>query len=326
MLQAGLYLRMSRDAEAWGLGIGRQRKDGEALASRLGWPIVQEYSDNDLSASKYSHKLRQGYAQMLQDLQEGAINAVVVYDQDRLVRQPKELEELLEVCDRAHAWHIAAVSGEIDVRNSDDLFRARILAAVHAKESDNISRRVRRKQQELAEQGRPHGGPRRYGYQFDFSAIEPDEAPVIQELADRTLAGESLASLCRELNTRGIPTAAGGRWSPATLRRILIGPHLAGLRVYREQLYPAAWPAILSEDTHHALRALLTDPQRKTNPMRPTRHLRLEWIPGLRPLRHAHVRLLPAAQDRAGQDTALPSQARWLRPTRPQCRTHRDLP
>jgi site-specific DNA recombinase len=65
----------------------------------------------------------------------------------------------------------------------------------------------------------------------------------------------------------------GGCWSPATLRRILIGPHLAGLRVYGEQVYPAAWPAILSEDTHHALRALLTDPQRKTNPMRPTRHL-----------------------------------------------------
>jgi site-specific DNA recombinase len=273
VIQAGLYLRMSRDAEARGLGIGRQRKDGEALASRLGWPIVQEYSDNDLSASKYSHKPRPGYTQMLQDLQEGVINALVVYDQDRLVRQPRELEELLEVCDRARAWRIAAVSGEIDVRNSDDLFRARILAAVHAKESDNISRRVRRKQQELAERGRPHGGPRRYGYRLDFSAIEPDEAALIRDLARRTLAGESLASLCRELNEHGIPTAAGGRWSPATLRRILIGPHLAGLRVYGEHFYPAAWPAILSEDTYHALRALLTNPQRRTNPMRPTRHL-----------------------------------------------------
>jgi site-specific DNA recombinase len=129
------------------------------------------------------------------------------------------------VCDRAGAWHSAAVSGEIDVRNSDDLFRAGVLAAVHAKESDNISRRVRRKQQELAERGRPHGGPRRHGYRRDFSAIEADEAALIQALARRTFAGESLASLCRELNTRGIPTAAGGRWSPATLRRILIGPN-----------------------------------------------------------------------------------------------------
>jgi site-specific DNA recombinase len=146
-----------------GLGIGRNARTDRALASRLGWPIVQQYSDNDLSASKYSHKPRQGYNQMLQGLQEGAINAVVVNEQDRLVRQPRELEELLEVCDRASAWHIAAVSGEIDVRNFNDLFRARILAAVHAKESDKISRRVRRKQQELAERGRPHGGPRRYG-------------------------------------------------------------------------------------------------------------------------------------------------------------------
>jgi hypothetical protein len=110
---------------------------------------------------------------------------------------------------------------------------------------------------------------------------------MIQDLAHRTLAGESLASLCRELNARDIPTAAGGRWSPATLRRILLGPHLAGLRVYGEQLYPATWPAILSEDTHHALRALLTDPQRRTNPMRPTRHL---WS-GFLICGHCHMRM-----------------------------------
>jgi hypothetical protein len=41
VIQAGMYLRMSRDAEARGLGIGRQRKDGEALAGRLGWPVVR---------------------------------------------------------------------------------------------------------------------------------------------------------------------------------------------------------------------------------------------------------------------------------------------
>jgi site-specific DNA recombinase len=273
VIQAGLYLRMSKDAEARGLGLARQRKDGQALASRLGWPIIHEYSDNDLSASRYSRKPRPSFLRMLQDLQEGTINAVVVYDQDRLVRQPKELEQLFEICDRAHAWHIAAVSGEIDVRNADDLFRSRILAAVNAKESDNISRRVRRKQRELAERGRPHGGPRRYGYEPDFSAIRPSEAAIIQELVHRVLAGESLSALCRELNARNLPAAAGGKWTPANLRRVLVGPHLAGLRVYGEDTFPAAWPGILSEDTHRAVRALLTDPRRTTKPSRPTRHL-----------------------------------------------------
>jgi hypothetical protein len=43
-------------------------------------PIVQEYSDNDLSTSKNSRKPRPAYLRMLQDLLEGAINAVVVYD------------------------------------------------------------------------------------------------------------------------------------------------------------------------------------------------------------------------------------------------------
>jgi len=98
------------------------------------------------------------------------------------------------------------------------LFRVRILAAVHAKESENISRRVRRKQQELAERGRPHGGPRRYGYRRDLSAIEADEAARIREMARRTLAGESLASLCRnsmhgasqlQLPAAGVPRRCG---------------------------------------------------------------------------------------------------------------------
>jgi hypothetical protein len=112
-----------------GVNVLGEGAEGDLAAAQVGDDVVQvddraaepvELPD-DLSASKYSPKPRQGYVQMLQDLQEGTINAVVVYDQDRLVRQPKEL---LEVCDRANAWHIAAVSGEIDVRNSDDLFRA----------------------------------------------------------------------------------------------------------------------------------------------------------------------------------------------------------
>ncbi len=160
-------------------------------------------SDNDLSASKYSHKPRQGYTQMLQDLQESVVNAVVVYDQDRLVRQPKELEELLEVCDRARAWHIAAVSGEIDVRNSDDLFRARILAAVHAKESDNISRRVRRKQQDWPNAAAPMAA-------HDATATNWTSAPpnpMRQPSSKSWPTGPSLASLsprCAESSTNVI--------------------------------------------------------------------------------------------------------------------------
>jgi hypothetical protein len=125
-------------------------------------------------------------------------------------------------------------------------------------------------------------------------------------MARRTLAGESLASLCRELNERGIPTAAGGgRWNPTTLRRILIGPHLAGLRVYGEQLYPAAWPAILAEDTHHALRVLLTDPPTHHQPPAP-HQAPVEWAAVLRALRQADVRPLSADQAPRGEDAALP--------------------
>jgi hypothetical protein len=121
-----------------------------------------------------------------------------------------------------------------------------------------------------------------------------------------------------------VATAAAGRWTPATLRRVLIGPHLAGLRVYGERVFPAAWPAILSEDTHQALRALLTDPHRKTNPMHPTRHL---WS-GLLVCGHCGTRMYAYyRQFKAGPvNAALPSPAGGLWPACPRGRADRGLP
>jgi site-specific DNA recombinase len=38
---------------------------------------------------------------MLADLADGVIDAVVVYDLDRLYRQPRELEEFFDMCEAA---------------------------------------------------------------------------------------------------------------------------------------------------------------------------------------------------------------------------------
>jgi site-specific DNA recombinase len=118
------------------------------------------------------------------------VDAVIVYHLDRLHRRPKELEEFVEVCDAAKVKHVASVHGDVNLSAGDGMLVARIMAAVAANESDAKSRRVKRKMQENAEKGLPHGPQRPFGFEDDKVTIRESEAAIIRELAARFLAGE----------------------------------------------------------------------------------------------------------------------------------------
>ncbi|HEU5405534.1 MAG TPA: recombinase family protein, partial [Gaiellaceae bacterium] len=181
-------------------------EDCARLAERKGWRVVEQYVDDDVSA--WSGKRRPEYARLLADLQAGSINGLLVYDLDRLHRQPSELESFIDLCQRLGLTNVASVSGEIDLTTADGQFQARILGAVAKKSSDDTSRRIRRKHLEIAAEGRVSGGGSRpYGYEADKVTLRPAEAAVVAECAKRLLAGEPVRSIAQDLNERAIPAA-----------------------------------------------------------------------------------------------------------------------
>jgi hypothetical protein len=204
---------------------------------------------------------------MLADLEAGAINGLLVYDLDRLHRQPSELEAFIDLCGRLGLTNVASVSGDIDLTTAEGQFQARILGAVAKKESDDKSRRLRRKHEELAEHGKVSGGGSRpYGYEPDKLTIRPAEAAVVTECAQRLLAGEPVRSIAADLNERGVPAASGGEWSPQSLRRMLASPRVSGQRAHHgEVVATAEWPGIISAEDGAKIRALLANPERRTN-------------------------------------------------------------
>lgn len=263
--RAGIYARISSDREADGLGVARQMEDCARLAERKGWPVAGYYVDDDVSA--WSGTRRPEYARMLADLEIGTIDGLLVYDLDRLHRQPSELESFIELCQRLGLTKVASVSGEIDLTTADGQFHARILGAVAKKESDDKSRRIRRKHLEIAAEGRVSGGGSRpYGYEPDKLTLRPAEAAVVADCAARLLAGEPVRSIARDLNERGIPAASGGLWSPQSLRRMLASPRISGQRAHHGEIVAAAkWPGIISPEDGARIRALLANPERRTN-------------------------------------------------------------
>jgi hypothetical protein len=138
---------------------------------------------------------------------------------------------------------------------------------VAKKESDDKSRRIRRKHEELAVNGKVSGGGSRpYGYNDDKRTLRASEAAIVRECARRFLAGESIRSIASDLNERGIPTVGGGAWSPQTLRRMLGSARIAGQREHKGEIVAKAeWRPIISRSDSAKIRAKLADPERRTN-------------------------------------------------------------
>jgi site-specific DNA recombinase len=265
MPEVGIYARISSDRGGDGLGVRRQLADCERLADARGWPVLDRYIDDDVSA--YTGRVRPEYRRMLRDLRDGVIEGVVVWHLDRLHRRPKELEEFLELCDAHGVTALASVSGDIDLGTHDGQLMARVLGAFARKESDDKSRRIRRKHEELAQAGKiAGGGTRPYGFEVDRKTVRESEAIVIRECARRVLARESVRSVCRDLNERHVPTSTGKSWTQHVMRRMLMRGRISGQREHRGELVATAeWPGIITPAETAKLRALLSDPARRTN-------------------------------------------------------------
>jgi site-specific DNA recombinase len=260
---AAIYARISNDPSGARLGVRRQEADCLEEARRRGWSIAEVYVDDDLSAFN-TKKPRPEYQRLLSDIQLGRRDGVMIWRLDRLHRQPRELEEFIVLCDK-HEVALATVTGDVDLATSQGRLLARTWGAFAAHECEIKSERQRRANLERARQGVMPTNWRPYGFKNDGITIKPEEAAVIKEAAGRVLRGESLRGICIDFNRRGIKSASRIAWQTAPLRRILRNPRVAGLSTYYGEIVgKGAWPRILTSRQSDQLRALLSDPERRT--------------------------------------------------------------
>lgn len=273
-MRALVYLRQSLDRDGTGAAVERQRQDCRKLCKTRGWTVTAEFVDNDTSAS--STKPRPAYAQMLKVVESGNADVIVAWHADRLTRKLADLEHLIEVSQKTGV-KVATVTGDLDLTTDQGRLIGRILASVARGEVERKGARQSRAQQQAADEGRPHGGRRSFGYNAD-STINQPEARRLRKAYRDVLAGASVRSVMFDWNDRGVATSMGNRWSRSVVRGLLLNPRNAGLRTYRgEVVGPGKWTPIVDVDTFEAVKAVLEQPERRTTPTTARRYL----LPGL---------------------------------------------
>lgn len=296
---ADLYIRYSD------LRVENLTEDGEAKnitnavkllrerTTQNGWRVGEVIVENDIKAdgklkpaSAYKRKkitlptgqtilrvIRPGFTRLVDRLKAGTSQAVVALDLDRLVRDPRDLEDFIDVC-QATGANARSMSGSLnftDGGTDGEITMARIMVAVASKSSRDMARRQKVTRKRKAEAGEFGGGRRPYGREANGKTLYEPEAEVVRDACKRVLADISLRSQCRTLNEQGRRTVAGREFTPRDFRDMLLRPSNAGLLVYDGAVIgeePDA--AIVSRDVWEAVRDKLSDPGRRKCPPGPS--------------------------------------------------------
>ena len=251
-----IYARVSRDPS--GLSANTCMQVAECLEEvkryarehSLQVKIAVILEENDVSASEYSKKSRPDFRSLINLIKDNEVDVIFATEVERLVRQPAEGEQLIDLAATTSLREIRLTSEQgynlSTLNGIHDLRRAVKLAE---RESRKTSERLRRKLTERARNGQGHGGRRCFGYKPGNMEIDEAEAAILREMGSKLLIGCSFKEIAYWANEQGYKTAEGKMWYAVTIRNSLRRVRYVGLREHHGECYTAAWPAVFDAVT-----------------------------------------------------------------------------
>jgi site-specific DNA recombinase len=273
-VRAIIYCRVSSDQTGDFRSVESQEAECRAVCERNGWDVAEVLVDNDRGASRYSTKDRPEYKRLAKILKPGDV--LVTWEASRAQRDLTAYVTLRDLCaERGVFW---SYSGKLhDLTQGDARFSTGLDALLAEREAEQIRERVLRGKRAAAVDGRPAGRPP-YGYRRQLDpetgktvnwVIDPVTGPIVKDVIRRTLAGESLWSIVRDLEARGVPAPrvqknAAKSWRPQRLRVTISSPTYAGVRTHQGKVIgKGTWQALITPEEHERLLAIFADPARR---------------------------------------------------------------
>ena len=217
------YLRMSDGFDGKEENREDQLADIMPLFERNNWALGEVLVD-EVSAWKRNVK-RPYWEQLLVRIESGLSAGVVFWHQDRLMRQPYDLERLFLLVESGRDGLImASAHGKHDLMDPTQRFLMRNIVAHACLSSDDTSRRAKRKNRGRRERGLlSGGGPRAFGW--DDGKVEREKLKAEQDALkwgyEWLYNGGTVQAVADEWNRRGTLSFYGKPWDISTVRRTM---------------------------------------------------------------------------------------------------------
>jgi site-specific DNA recombinase len=270
--RAALYGRVSQDHRG-GRSVAEQETESRAACTLNGWTLAGTYTDNDISASRFTTAKRAEWTKLVADLDAGKFDVLVLWEPSRGSRELMTWAALLDACRRRKVLvHVTSHQHTYDLSKPRDWRSLAEDGVDSAYESEKASQRVRRSMNAGAVAGRPHGRcPYGYVRRYDPATkalvaqeIDPQTAPVVREIFRRLAAAEPVSAVTNDLNARGVLSPEGKTWARQIVRKTALNHTYIAKRDYQGEIHNCDWPALVKAEDWYAARRVLLDPKRTT--------------------------------------------------------------
>jgi len=264
-IRCAIYTRMSTEE---GLdqqfnSLDAQRDSSEALIASQqheGWLVnTERYDDGGFSGGNTE---RPAFKRLIDDIEAGRIDCVVVYKVDRLSRSLLDFAKVMEVFDK-YGVSFVSVTQQFNTTHSMGRLTRNILLSFAQFEREIIGERIRDKLAAQCKRDQWTGGYPVLGYDVDRSERTPrlvvnaDEATRVRRIFSLSLELKAQTQVSEELERRRWcikvwqtkkGTAKGGRaFDKCSLHAMLTNPIYAGKIKHKTDIYEGQHEAIIDE-------------------------------------------------------------------------------
>ncbi len=253
-VRCAIYTRKSTDEglDSEFNSLDAQREAAEAyIASQRheGWTLLPTgYDDGGFSGGNME---RPGLQRLLEDVEAGRIDCIVVYKVDRLSRSLLDFARIIEILDRKGVSFVS-ITQQFNTTTSMGRLVLNILLSFAQFEREIIGERIRDKVAATKRRGKYCGGMPVLGYDADRErkrlVVNPEEAKLVRHVFTRFVETGSTTELARELNAAGHRTKswttksgalhAGVSWNLGHIYRLLNNPIYIGEVSHKGKRYP----------------------------------------------------------------------------------------
>ena len=245
-MTAVIYARYSSDSQREA-SIEGQLRDCKDYAERNGITVVGTYIDRAYSAKTDD---RPEFQRMVQDSARKIFDAVLVWKLDRFARNRYDTVYYKRQLEKNNV-HLVSVMEPIS-DGPEGIMVESLLIGMAEYYSAELAIKVARGERENALKCKYNGGVVPLGYVIGkedrLYHIDPETAPIVQEIFTRYADGEPAEKIAASLNERGLRTRTGKPFVKNSFFQIFKNRRYIGEYSYKDIVIPGGVPAIVDKD------------------------------------------------------------------------------
>jgi site-specific DNA recombinase len=274
-METGIYVRVSTEEQAQeGFSIRAQEEKLKSFAQIKDWSIYKIYMDEGISGKNI--KDRPAVCELLEDVEKGYVENVLVYKIDRLTRCTADLISMVDLFNN-NGCAFNSLMESIDTQTASGRMFLKIIGIFAEFERENIIERSKLGRERKIKEGYSlcswtvsYGYDRPNGQKVQ--TINEQEAEIVRDIFDMYVnQGLSITEIARRLNIQKAPIKSGVTWAQAKVRQTLLNCNYIGhVRHHvrdKEKSYTVEGlhEPIISQELFEAAQSLL-EKNRKVSP------------------------------------------------------------